>query len=62
VTTNTWRSVLVDLPSSQDLVLRLSSSARQDATLDWLQVSLVLLPFDSGQEIARPMIENEVRE
>jgi tetratricopeptide (TPR) repeat protein len=46
VITNTWRSALVDLPSSQDLVLKLNSSARQDATFDWLQVNLVLLPFD----------------
>jgi hypothetical protein len=60
VTTNTWRSVLVDLPSSQDLVLKLSSSARQDATFDWLQVNLVLLPFDDGQETARSLVENEV--
>jgi tetratricopeptide (TPR) repeat protein len=50
VITSTWHSVLVDLPSSQDLVLKLNSSARQDATFDWLQVSLALLPFDASQE------------
>lgn len=60
VTTNTWHSVLADLPSSQNLLLRLSSSAHQDMTFDWLQVNLVLLPFGDGQETAWPMFESGV--
>ena len=55
-------SALVDILSSQDLVLKLRSSARQDATFDWLQVNLVLLPFDDGQKMARAIVENEVTE
>jgi hypothetical protein len=62
VTTNTWRSELVDLPSSQDLVLKLSASARQDATFDWLQVNLVLLPFDGDEMTARSMVEDGTME
>jgi tetratricopeptide (TPR) repeat protein len=46
VTTNSWRSELVELPPSRDLVLKLRASARQDATFDWLQVNLVLLPIN----------------
>lgn len=59
VTTNVWRSTVVDLPASEDLVVRMRSSARLDATYDWLQVSLVLLPFGDGPEAEQPMIESE---
>jgi tetratricopeptide (TPR) repeat protein/uncharacterized membrane protein len=62
VATNTWRSALVDLPPSQELVLKLSSSACDDVTFDWLQVTLALLPFDDAQDTARSMIEDEVTE
>jgi hypothetical protein len=62
VVTNTWRSALVDLPSSRGLVLRLDSSAQQDATFDWLQVNLVLLPFGGGQEMAQPTVDIEAAE
>ncbi len=60
VTSNVWSSQLVTLPPSESLVLRLSSSALQDATYDWLQVSLVLLPSDGGYEESYPVVEAEV--
>jgi tetratricopeptide (TPR) repeat protein len=47
VTTNTWRSMLVELPQAQDLMLKLSASARGDFTDDWLQVRMDLLPFEN---------------
>lgn len=59
VTSNAWSSQLVTLPPSESLVLRLSSSALQDATYDWLQVSLVLLPSDGGYEESYPVVEPE---
>jgi tetratricopeptide (TPR) repeat protein len=46
VTTSTWRSVLVELPQSRNLLLKLSTSARGDFGNDWLQVRLDLLPYE----------------
>ena len=60
VTTNIWRSEVVDVTPSQDLVLKLSASARQDAKFDWLQVNLVLLPFDGDLVTLQPMVEVDV--
>ena len=60
VTTNTWHSELVDLPDSQDLVLKLNASAQLDITYDWLQVKLDLLPFDSGKDRSETTVDNEV--
>jgi hypothetical protein len=47
VTTNTLRSEMADVLSTQDLVLMLSVSARQDTTCDLPQANLVSLVFDS---------------
>ena len=57
VTTNTWRSALVGLPPSKELVLRLSASGRQDDAYDWLQVKVDLLPLDGGYETAASVAE-----
>jgi hypothetical protein len=52
VTTNTWVSKVVDLPYSEELVLKLTSSAGQAAAFDWLQVNLVLLSGDDSQTVS----------
>jgi hypothetical protein len=39
--------MLVELPQAQDLMLKLSASARGDFTDDWLQVRMDLLPFEN---------------
>lgn len=59
VVTTTWCSEIVNLPSSRDVVLKLSSSAMQDVTFDWLQVSLVLLP--SG-DLEHPALSSALQE
>jgi tetratricopeptide (TPR) repeat protein len=59
VETNTWSSALLSLPSSQDLVLKLSASARQDETYDWLQIRVFLLPFDNEQGFIQRIPANE---
>lgn len=49
VTTSTWRSVLVELPQTRNLLLKLSASARGDFGNDWLQVRLDLIPYEDGE-------------
>jgi len=45
VVSNTWQFTWVTLPTSKSLEVKLRSSARDDATFDWLQTSLFILPF-----------------
>jgi hypothetical protein len=52
ITSNTWRSELLDLPPTDDLMLKLNVSAKQDATYDWLQIKINLVPTDREVESA----------
>lgn len=62
VSTNLWQAEVVDLPPSEAMLLRLRSSARQDAAFDWLQVNLILLPPDPCRVGPQSAADTEVTE